>query len=89
MALQKAFAHPSGFSAPQAYWRLETFAGSKGGVNIRLVAYKSAADYQQGRAALKHEDFIMPFVPAATNNIIQQGYIFIKTQQGWEDAVDA
>ena len=89
MALRKEITLPTGFQAPMAYWRIENFSGSLSGVNIRLIAYKSMADYQQGLAAIAHEDVPMPFDGGAADNIIRQGYIFIKGRPGWENSVDA
>ena len=89
MALQKPISLSSGLSAPEAYWRIERFSGSRNGISIHLTAYKSLADYQQGRAAISSAYFPMPFNAAATDNILRQGYVFIKTQPDWSSAVDA
>ena len=89
MALNKGITLASGLNVPTAYWRVERFSGNLNGVVIELIGYKSKADHVARRASIKHVDFKMPFDATPSKNLVQQAYIFIKTQPDWTAATDA
>ena len=89
MALQKTIELENGITVENAYIRIDTVSGYKGGIIISVNSYVSAEAYNNGKDYI--EQRIYSFVPNVADdapNFIRQGYDYLKTLPEFEDAMD-
>lgn len=92
MALVLAYDHPAGYTAPQAYWRIEEYPqvfprGGSGPVRVVLRAYFNAA------ASEAEAPMIAERVVEVDSAVAEAGrssiYLAIKSMDGWTAAKNA
>lgn len=87
MALQLTYTAPEGFTAPQAYHHIDTFAGGQDAMTISVVTHYDAAA-RIASPYLQQKQY--PFVPDANiaTSLWVQGYTFLKAQGDFTGSVD-
>lgn len=90
MALQKTITLNNGLVAENAYIRIDTVSGYKGGIEVSVNSYISKTAFASGQGYLEQK--IHGFIPNVADdapNFIKQGYEYLKTLPEFEGAVDA
>ena len=89
MALQKTIILDNGLTATNAYIRIDTINGYKGGLQISVNSYAIQADFQNGKGYLEQKLYnFTPSVADDSKNFIKQGYEYLKTLTDFQDAAD-
>lgn len=89
MALRKNIILNNGLAVENAYIRIDTVSGYKGGIDISINSYISNEAYNNGQEYLvqKFEHFV-PSVEDDAPNFIKQGYFYLKTLPNYSNAID-
>lgn len=89
MALSKNITLNNGLVVNNAYIRIDTVSGYKGGLDYSINSYISQDGFINGQGYLEQE--ILHFVPSVEDNspnFIKQAYEDAKTLPKYADAVD-
>lgn len=79
----------SGISVENSYARINTVGGTKEKASISLRYFKDKVSYEEGKELLKEEVFeFTPSVEDLSENWIKQGYVYLKTLQPFNTAID-
>lgn len=88
MAIQKKIVF-NGLNVENAYIRIDTVSGYKGGIDISVNSYVSKEAFENGDGYLKQQMFnFIPSVEEGSENFIKQGYDYLKTLPEFDNAVD-
>ena len=89
MALSKDIILNNGLTVPNAYIRIDTVSGYKGGLDISVNSYVSQEAFNNGQGYLEQKIYhFIPSVEDTAPNFIKQGYEYLKTLEEYADAVD-
>ena len=89
MAIQKTIALSNSLVAENAYIRIDTVSGHKGGLDISVNYYLSQESFESGKGYLEQKFYnFVPSVEDGASNFIKQGYEFVKTLEEYEGATD-
>lgn len=89
MALKKTITLNSGLTVENAYIRIDTVSGYKGGLDISVNSYISQEAFNNGQEYLEQKFYnFIPSVEDTAPNFIKQGYKYLKTLQEYIDAID-
>lgn len=89
MALSKDVVLSNGLTANNAYIRIDTVSGYKGGLDISLNSYLTKQGFENGMGYLEQKIYhFIPSVDDGSSNFIKQGYEYLKTLPEYSDAVD-
>lgn len=89
MALCKDIILENGLQVKNAYIRIDTVAGYKGGLDISVNSYVSQNAFNSGQGYLEQKFYhFVPSVADGATNFIKQGYEYLKTLEEYKDAVD-
>lgn len=89
MALQKNIVLQNELLVSNAYIRIDTVSGYKGGLDISINTYTSKPTFENGFGYL--EQVIHHFFPSVDDdspNFIKQGYEYLKTLPEYAEAID-
>lgn len=89
MALQKNITLQKELVITNAYIRIDTVNGYKGGLDISVNSYVSKEAFENGQRYL--EQSFKSFVPSVADyapNFIKQGYEHLKTLPEYANAID-
>lgn len=89
MAISKNITLNNGLTVNNAYIRVDTISGFKGGLDISVNSYVSKEVFEDGQGYLEQK--IYNFVPDVSDtalNFIKQGYEYLKTLDEYKDTVD-
>lgn len=89
MALKKTIEMKNGLIVSDAYIRIDSISGFKGGLDISVNSYvsKEAFEIFQGYLEQNTHHFV-PSVEDGSLNFIKQGYDHLKTLPEYADAID-
>lgn len=88
MALQKTLTI-NGINIENAYIRVDTISGYKGGITISVNSYTTQDAFNTGAGYLKQQ--IYTFTPSVVNsasNFIKQSYEYLKSLEEFKEATD-
>lgn len=89
MALIKNIILNNGIIVNNAYIRVDTVNGCKGGLTISVNSYISKEAFDNGQGYLEQKFYyFIPSVEDGSLNFIKQGYEHLKTLPEYVDAVD-
>ncbi|MBW4083539.1 hypothetical protein [Paenibacillus sp. S150] len=89
MALSQSITLSNGLSVNEAYIRVDTVNGYKGGLDISVNSYVSQAAFTQGQGYIEQSLYhFIPSVEEGSENFIKQGYDYLKTLPEFESAID-
>ncbi|MED3932977.1 hypothetical protein [Priestia megaterium] len=89
MALCQSLNFETGVIAEQAYSRIENLSGTKKSLTFSLAIYLDQQAFSDGKESLKISFFTFsPSVEDSSPNFIKQGYEYLKTLPGFQDAID-
>lgn len=88
MAIQKDFQTDSGIDLTNAYFRIDTFRGDRERTFLGVGVYVSQQAREEGKPPAGWLEFTLP-TPNTSSNMFADAYTWIKTQEGFDDAVDA
>ena len=89
MALSKNIILNNGLTVNNAYIRVDTVSGYKGGLDISVNAYVSQQDFTDGKGYLEQKIYsFVPSVEDTASNFIKQGYEYLKTLEEYADTID-
>lgn len=89
MALSKNIVLNNGLTVENAYIKIDTVGGYKGGLDISVNSYISKDGFESGKGYLEQKIYnFVPSVEDTSLNFIKQGYEYIKTLDEYKDAVD-
>lgn len=89
MALSKNMKLNNGLEICDAYIRIDTISGYKGGLDISVNSYVTQDAFNNGMEYLEQK--IYHFVPSVEDNsanFIKQGYEYLKTLPEYISAID-
>lgn len=89
MAISKNMVLGNGLTVNNAYIRIDTISGYKGGLDISVNSYVSKETFEGGKEYLEQD--IVHFVPRVTDdspNFIKQGYEYMKTTEKYSGGTD-
>lgn len=89
MAIEKNITLANGLTVNNAYIRIDTVSGYKGGLDISVNSYVSQETFSNGQGYLEQE--IVHFIPSVadeSSNFIKQGYEYIKTTEKYGGGID-
>lgn len=90
MGLSKDINLDTGITVKNAYFRIDTISGYKNGIDYGVNCYNSREDFLNGKSYLQPTEYFH-FVPNVTDeakNFIKQGYLALKKETNFIDAVD-
>lgn len=82
MALSKTVETPQGFTATDAYHRVESVGVTKTNVSFQVISY-----LRPDKPAFQHQSYSCPYDLNGTNPI-QQAYAYLKDRPEWAGSVD-
>lgn len=89
MAISKNIILNNGLVIENAYIRIDTVSGYKGGLDISVNSYISQKAFINGQGYLEQKFYkFIPDVEDTASNFIKQGYEYLKTLEEYKDAVD-
>lgn len=89
MGLQKTIELQNGLKIENAYLRIDTVAGYKGGIDISVNSYLSKEAFVNGQGYLEQRgEHFVPSVEEGSLNFIKQGYEYLKTLPEYTNAID-
>lgn len=89
MALSKNIILNNGLTVENAYIRIDTVNGYKGGLDISVNSYISQKVFATGQGYLEQKIYsFIPNVDDTASNFIKQGYEYLKTLDEYKDAMD-
>lgn len=89
MAISKNIILNNGLEVNNAYIRIDTINGYKGGLDISVNFYTSQGAFTSGKGYLEQKMYnFVPSVIDTSANFIKQGYEYLKTLDEYKDAVD-
>lgn len=89
MAIQKTITLQNGLVATNAYVRVDTVSGYKGGIDYSVNSYLSKEAFESGQGYLEQE--MLHFIPSVSDdasNFIRQAYDDLKTRDKYKDGID-
>lgn len=89
MALSKTIVLNNGLTMGNAYIRIDTVSGYKGGLDVNVNSYISQQDFIDGKGYLEKKIYnFVPSVEDTAPNFIKQAYEHLKTLPEYVDAID-
>lgn len=89
MAISKNIELSSGLKIDDAYIRIDTVNGYKGGITISVNSYISQKAFKCGKNYLDQKFYsFVPNVDNNSENFIKQGYSYLKMLEEYKDATD-
>lgn len=89
MAISKNIVLKNGLSVENAYIRIDTVSGYKGGLDISVNSYVSQSDFIEGKGYLEQKMYnFIPSVEGSSENFIKQGYEYLKTLDEYKNVID-
>jgi hypothetical protein len=86
MAIKSNFTATSiGFTAPEAYIKIDTFYGNINQVTFNVLVYANETARMEGKSHIDGFNFTVPYTDGMTYNAV---YSYLKTLPGMENAVD-
>ena len=90
MGLSKNITLNTGITVNNAYFRIDTINGYKGGIDYGVNCYNSREDFLNGKSYLEPTKYYH-FIPDVTDmgkNFIKQGYLALKKETDFSGATD-
>lgn len=90
MGLSKNITLDTGITVNNAYFRIDTISGYKGGIDYGVNCYNSREDFLNGKSYLQPTKYyhFTPDVSDAGKNFIKQGYLNLKQEMDFRGAID-
>jgi len=90
MGLSKDIILNTGIEIKNAYIRIDTINGYKGGIDYGVNFYNSRENFLNGKSYLQPTKYyhFTPDVTDMAKNFIKQGYLALKKEADFIDAVD-
>lgn len=90
MGLSKDVNLDIGITVKNAYFRIDTISGYKGGIDYGVNCYNSREDFLNGKSYLQPTKYFnfAPDVTDTAKNFIKQGYLALKKEIDFTEAVD-
>lgn len=87
MAIEQMKKLDIGLELPNAYIRIDTINGYKGGLTLSVNTYVSRESFKNGSSFLDQKSIeFIPSVEEGSENFIKQGYEYLKTMVEYENA---
>lgn len=89
MAISKNIILNNGLTVENAYIRIDTINGYKGGLDISVNSYISQIDFIGGKEYLDQKIYnFIPNIEDNASNFIKQGYEYLKSLEEYNGAID-